>query len=108
MRHSDINLTMSLYTHTLAGQEADAVAALPILDTSPATQRAKATGTYNATAIIGDSVLPVRLAQQGEKTRTLANNGDTNYAQAENAKHPANIEESQCLQGVSLTAPPRI
>lgn len=25
MRHSDINLTMSLYTHTLRGQESEAV-----------------------------------------------------------------------------------
>ena len=31
MRHSDINLTMNLYTHTLRGQEADAVNSLPDL-----------------------------------------------------------------------------
>jgi len=31
MRHSDINLTLSRYTHTLTGQEADAVASLPDL-----------------------------------------------------------------------------
>ncbi|HSV26336.1 MAG TPA: tyrosine-type recombinase/integrase, partial [Sedimentisphaerales bacterium] len=29
MRHSDINLTMSRYTHTLRGQAAAAVASLP-------------------------------------------------------------------------------
>ena len=33
MRHSDINLTLSRYTHTLTGQEADAVVRLP--DLSP-------------------------------------------------------------------------
>ena len=31
MRHKDINLTMSLYTHTLRGQEADAISKLPDL-----------------------------------------------------------------------------
>ena len=29
MRHADINLTMSLYTHTLKGQESEAVKSLP-------------------------------------------------------------------------------
>ena len=33
MRHSDINLTMSIYTHTLRGAEAQAVAKLPDLTT---------------------------------------------------------------------------
>jgi len=31
MRHSDINLTMSLYTHTLRGWESEATAKLPDL-----------------------------------------------------------------------------
>ncbi len=43
MRHSDINLTLSLYSHTYAGQEADAVAALP--DLGPPATKAAATGT---------------------------------------------------------------
>ena len=34
MRHSDINLTMSLYTHTMRGQESEAVAMLPDLAVS--------------------------------------------------------------------------
>jgi integrase len=44
MRHSDINLTMSRYTHTLAGQEAQAVASLPDFS-SPSKQAQRATGT---------------------------------------------------------------
>jgi integrase len=46
MRHSDINLTMSRYTHTLRGQEAEAVNSLPSLSL-PTTeaQKALATGT---------------------------------------------------------------
>jgi len=44
MRHSDINLTMSRYTHTRAGQEAKAVADLPDLSL-PSSQKQIATGT---------------------------------------------------------------
>ena len=46
MRHSDINLTMSRYTHTLRGQNAKAIDALPDLSLSSLeSQQAKATGT---------------------------------------------------------------
>jgi len=44
MRHSDINLTMSRYTHIFRGQEAAAVAKLPDLS-PPDRQKKKATGT---------------------------------------------------------------
>lgn len=46
MRHGDINLTMSLYTHIFRGQESEAVAKLPDLSLpSKEKQRAVATGT---------------------------------------------------------------
>ncbi len=44
MRHSTIELTMSRYTHVFAGQEADALAALPDL-ARPVAESAKRTGT---------------------------------------------------------------
>jgi len=44
MRHSDINLTMSRYTHVFHGQEADAVAKLPDFSRLRS-QVNKATGT---------------------------------------------------------------
>jgi integrase len=44
MRHSNIDLTMSRYTHTLRGQESEAVAKLPDLSL-PSKQAEKATGT---------------------------------------------------------------
>jgi integrase len=47
MRHSTIELTMSKYTHTLAGQESDAVAMLPDFRQK---QQAIATGTDGKTA----------------------------------------------------------
>jgi len=37
-RHSDINLTMSRYSHVLSGQEADAVNRLPNFAAKPATE----------------------------------------------------------------------
>ncbi len=46
MRHSYINLTMSLYTHTLRGQESQAVENLPDLSL-PSKRSQKATGTDN-------------------------------------------------------------
>ncbi len=45
MRHSDINLTMSRYTHTLRGQTAKAVSELPDLDQPSKKNKQKATGT---------------------------------------------------------------
>jgi hypothetical protein len=42
MRHSDINLTMSRYTHIFRGQESEAVAKLPNLGVP---RKAIATGT---------------------------------------------------------------
>jgi len=44
MRHGDINLTMSRYTHTLTGQEAKAVEAMPDLS-APSSNQEIATGT---------------------------------------------------------------
>ena len=49
MRHSDINMTMSRYTHIFMGQESEAVAGLPDLS-SPSKQSQKATGTDDVIA----------------------------------------------------------
>lgn len=49
MRHSDINLTMSIYTHTLIGQESQAIDSLPDLSLSSSQkQRAVAISTSEA------------------------------------------------------------
>jgi integrase len=45
MRHADINLTMSRYTHVFRGQETEAVAKLPDLSIPPKEQQAYKTGT---------------------------------------------------------------
>ena len=65
MRHSDINLTMSRYTHVLRGQESKAVEALPDLSLpSAGRQKQIATGTD------GENVLAFCLASQDGKQRT--------------------------------------
>ncbi len=63
MRHSNINLTMSRYTHTLTGQEAQAVAGLPNFSL-PGNQKQIATGTDDRiidTALIGSEKLTPKL-----------------------------------------------
>jgi len=62
MRHSDINLTMSRYTHIFRGQESEAVAGLPDLSLPCSkAQKAVATGTDNK---------PVETAQNSSKELT--------------------------------------
>jgi len=52
MRHSDINLTMGVYTHTLRGQETQAIESLPDLSLpSTEAQKVTATGTDGSTTL---------------------------------------------------------
>jgi integrase len=61
MRHGDINLTMSLYTHTLRGQESEAIRSLPNLSLS-SKESLRATGT-NGKAVDSDSGAYKKLAK---------------------------------------------
>jgi len=45
MRHGDINMTLSRYTHTLRGQESQAIDGLPDLEKMPENMQQKMTGT---------------------------------------------------------------
>jgi integrase len=67
MRHSDINLALSRYSHMLTGQEAEAIANLPDLP-SPGKQKQKATGTDGKVNLASD------LAFGGGQIRTSVNN----------------------------------
>jgi hypothetical protein len=63
MRHSDINLTMSRYTHTLTGQESEAVSKLSDFSLpSKEKQKVVATGTVNR---------PVGVVQDSSEQLTL-------------------------------------
>ncbi len=65
LRHSRIELTMNIYTHTLHGQQSEAVAKLPDLSLIPMTQAQRATGTDG-----GPTDLASCLARQPGKGRT--------------------------------------
>jgi hypothetical protein len=54
MRHGDINLTLSRYTHTLTGQEAKAVESMPDLSL-PSSGKQAATGTDDRRAAVAQN-----------------------------------------------------
>lgn len=64
-RHSDINLTMSRYSHVLRDQMADAIAVLPDLN-KPAAEQQRATGTD------GKSANKNKLPARSQKENVLA------------------------------------
>jgi len=68
MRHADINLTMSRYTHIFRGQESEAVERLPNLSLpSSQAENIKKTGTDN-NDVTEDENSAIYLAKQGRKT----------------------------------------
>jgi len=99
MRHSDINLTMSLYTHTLRGQEADAINSLPNFS-RPSRESQKKTGTDDAN-VTGDSVLPSCLAlRSAQHSPTMPSGEKANATVAmmsgvsERAREDSNLQPS--------------
>jgi len=60
-RHSDFNVTMSRYTHTVLTDRAKALEALPDVGRRPTSEPMRATGTYDS----GDGFLPSFLPEQG-------------------------------------------
>jgi len=83
MRHSDIRLTMERYTHTLSGQESQAVADLPDLSLpSDQKQRAAATGTDGKEDVFATCLFNGCGQKEGlgEQSRTATGNGDTKKA----------------------------
>ncbi len=121
MRHSDINLTLSRYSHIYAGQEADAVAALPDLSL-PAEQADAATGTDGRTIegnLPADTHLPDgqghgrqavpktlarNLAHEGGFQRTSAVHGGLEAQNDDSANALENIGQTACLQGKMNTS----
>jgi len=98
MRHSDINLTLSRYSHVLVEQESDALAALPDLSAPPA-DAARATGTDDAPVSRNANALSVAppLRQRAEFGTTSAHRGalkDPAPATAEGIQKPQNVAET--------------
>ncbi|MFC1762937.1 tyrosine-type recombinase/integrase [Planctomycetota bacterium] len=83
MRHSDINLTMSLYTHTLRGQEAQAIENLPDLSLTDSKENQKATGTDDRAASASNQLtknLQKSLPLMGIRCPHLATQTDQNQS----------------------------
>jgi len=78
MRHSDINLTMNIYTHTLAGQEAAAIATMPNFDTAP-TKQQPTTPTDAPTPTTNTTDAPATAATAADTTAT--SRIDTTFAE---------------------------
>ncbi len=72
MRHSDLNLTMSRYTHIYAGQQREAIESLP--DFKVKQDKAAMTGTYDCVAENQAKTNCPKTANQSEKFRTNPNN----------------------------------
>ncbi len=81
LRHSKIELTMNIYTHTLHGQQSEAVAKMPDLSLVPESQQARATGT-DGRDIAQVSDLALRLARQPGNGRTDVDDNGQNGTHA--------------------------
>jgi integrase len=92
--HSNINLTMGIYTHTYRDDEAAAVMAIPDLS-SPTNATRKATGTEDATAAPGaviapSNCLPLGLSPEGIVCKTSAEFPGARPRKANEHKMPEN------------------
>ena len=99
MRHSDINLTMSRYTHIFRGQESDAVAKLPDFSISSSQQQV-VTGTDNKPVDVAQSS-PEKLTPQLTPTAFPVRNqlaADVNSSSI----RPERADNYKPLQGETL------
>jgi len=99
-RHSDINLTMSRYSHTVLAEQAEALAALP--DLRGQTQSDSETAAQSATA---DSVLGRRLGSNERFPETSVDSGGLNLGQLDRAQLLAVLEDVLDLAGLTQQPP---
>ncbi len=100
VRHSDINLTMTRYTHTLVADRAAALSALPDLSGGDLGQQQRATGTYDAAGDCLPTSLPTPAAsiptpaapvcsQQGVSWKSVANVSADGTEACRTSLHPS-------------------
>jgi len=75
MRHSDINLTMSLYSHTFRGQESEAVKSLPDLRL-PSSQKQQAVKTGTDEKDVTGEILSKSWNQNGQQRIMAVDSGE--------------------------------
>ncbi|MHC4727362.1 MAG: tyrosine-type recombinase/integrase, partial [Planctomycetota bacterium] len=74
MRHQDVNLTLSRYSHLYAGQKRETIESLP--DFVIKRDKAIMTGTYDCVTENQEKNNCPKTANQSEKSRTLPNNSN--------------------------------
>jgi len=114
-RHSDIRLTMKVYTHARLCDKAGAVESLPsILPTEIQSNASvgvlRATGTENVTADrpankTGPEFLGPFLGPQGEISRHFVRQGETEKAPTDPNKNPGKIAVCSAFPGDSMNLP---
>jgi len=98
MRHSDVNLSMAVYTHTFLGDRKNALDVLPDLDQpSEAKAAARATGTDDR--ILLGHLLGQNSAIQADASRPEQTMTGVGKPGAESAKTPMNTGESRTHRG---------
>ncbi len=103
-RHSDINLTLSRYTHTLLGERAKALAALPDLSKDN-TEAMRKTGTDGKTAGKPTVVFPSCFPEFQRLEANSVDSGGLRGDEPEDAQTPAQ-QESPPFSATKSTKPP--
>ena len=102
LRHSDINLTMSLYSHTLRGQKSEAVENLPDL-TLPSKQSQKATATGTDDMPVDGAYKPAykKLAKKADfEGNSMSSIGSSQAGESSNI--PQNVGGNKSLRTAEL------
>ena len=92
MRHTDLNLTMSKYTHLYAGQQRETIESLP--DFIVQQNAAAMTGTYDCVAENRAEKNCPKTANQSEKIRTIPNNSCKAETSQDSGLNAVNCKET--------------
>ena len=93
MRHCDINLTMSLYTHTLRGQESEAVESLPDLSL-PSKEGQKVAGTDDRPVKVDSGAYKKLTKNPYSDSPSASLIGNTNDVKKQECSHIAAFDKS--------------
>ena len=93
MRHCDINLTMSLYTHTLRGQESEAVESLPDLSL-PSKEGQKVAGTDDRPVKVDSGAYKKLTKNPYSDSPSASLIGNTNDVKKQECSHIAAFDNS--------------
>jgi len=99
MRHSDINLTMSRYTHIFRGQESEAVASMPDLSSpSKEAQKTKATGTDD---MVADGAYKPAYKKLAKKPYSVCNHSSL-IGSSDKDKITSNPTQTECSKSLKV------